>query len=149
VPAKLLFCVIFCLSASAAWRGWTSQGSAPQDARPAISLERTSQQMDITSERPVWEFAFPIKNTGSRRLILNELDLSCGCGEQIRQTIIISPGETEELTVTLDTRATMGRPEVIARYLTNDPSLPQFDLTVRATVGGVLGNGDTNSHDDF
>jgi hypothetical protein len=145
VNVKRLLVATLCVSAgavclaNASWPAWTATRTPQSEDRPVISLRQTSHEIGQTAERRVWNCLFPIMNAGSRRLILNELDLSCGCGEQVRQTIIIPPGETQVLTVTLDTRQASGDTEAIARYLTNDPSLPRFDLTVRATVGDDVG----------
>jgi hypothetical protein len=67
-------------------------------------------------------------------LVINEIDLECGCRDPIRRTILVPPGETVEANVTLDTRFATGPIEKIASFTTSDPTQPRFDLTVRAWV---------------
>ena len=90
-------------------------------------LGRTSTQQ----ERRV---PIQIRNVGTRRLVVNAVDAGCGCGDPIRKTVIIPPGESVEVTVTLDTRFATGPVENIATFTTSDPAHPLFDLTVRAWV---------------
>jgi hypothetical protein len=79
---------------------------------------------------------FRIRNVGTRRLVINEVDAACGCGELISKTTIIPPGKSLEVTVTLDTRFANGPVENVATFMTSDPGHPRFDLTVRAWVEG-------------
>jgi hypothetical protein len=107
------------------------------DARPnAASLVMSDRVRDLgpTSIREERGVSFPIRNAGTRRLVLNELDQQCGCGDRVQRTILVAPGETVEVNVPLDTRFATGAVENSASFTTNDPAHPRFKLTVRAFV---------------
>jgi hypothetical protein len=86
------------------------------------------------SARQEQRVPFEIHNAGTRRLVLNEVDVDCGCGDPIRKTVIVPPGRSVDLTVTLNTRFVTGPIQKIASFATSDPARPRFDLTVRAWV---------------
>ena len=91
-------------------------------------------ELGVLSPGEVREIALPIVNKGSRRLVLNEVDSGCQCGDRIRRTILIPPGATEEVIVGIDTRFATGAIEASTSFTTNDPAQPRFDLIVRAWV---------------
>jgi hypothetical protein len=82
----------------------------------------------------VWSVPFQIRNSGTRRLIINEIDATCGCGDPVRVTHIIPPGDGIEVNLSLDTRTATGSVEEVASYTTSDPAHPRFELVVRAWV---------------
>lgn len=77
---------------------------------------------------------FQIGNAGTRRLVLNELDLECCCGDHALRTILVAPDKTVEIQVPFHTRCETGLVERIVSFTTNDPAQPRLDLTVRAMV---------------
>lgn len=82
---------------------------------------------------------FQVRNAGRRRLVISELDQSCGCGDRVRRTFLIPPGGAGEVDVVLDARLA-GRPtESTAMFTTNDPTHPRFTLTVRALASETVG----------
>jgi hypothetical protein len=111
--------------------------SAPSvnGAQPAVvSLTNTHRDLGPTSQRKLWEAAFAVHNAGGQRLVVNQLDTACDCGERSLRTFLVAPGETVDLIVTLDTRLGGGEVENVASFTTNDPQRPRFDLTLRAIV---------------
>ena len=101
---------------------------------PALVLPKNVRDLGRVSTRQEWRVTFPIRNAGARRLVLNELDVGCDCSDGVQRAILVAPGETAELEVTLDTRFATGCVENIATFTTSDPAHPRFDLTVRAWV---------------
>lgn len=89
-----------------------------------------------TSVRKEWKVDFPVRNTGTRRLVLNEVNSDCDCGAGLGRTTIIPPGETRDVTLTLDTRLASGPIEATANFTTSDPALPVLNLTVHAWLVG-------------
>jgi hypothetical protein len=100
----------------------------------SLVLPKTVRDLGRTSTRQERGVPFQIRNVGTRRLVINEVDAGCGCGDPRRKTVIIPPGESVEVTVTLDTRFANGPVENIATFTTSDPGHPRFDLIVRAWV---------------
>lgn len=96
-------------------------------AEPTRDLGHTTVQRELG-------VIFPIRNNGMRRLVLNEVDRQCQCGDRARRTIVIPPGATDEVTVILDTRFAAGPIEATAAFTTNDPRRPTLMLTARAWV---------------
>lgn len=101
---------------------------------PSLFLPETARDLGLTSTRQEWPIRFQICNVGRRRLVINEVDACYGCGNAIRNQIIVPPGETVEVTVNLDTRYARGPIKNIVSFTTNDPEQPRFNLTVRAHV---------------
>jgi hypothetical protein len=108
--------------------------SQPQPLRASLNLPTHICELGHTSIQKEWRIPFQIRNSGTRRLVVNEADRDCGCGNRSSRTILVPPGETTELTVTLDTRFAAGPIEAIAAFTTNDPARPRFNLIVRAQV---------------
>lgn len=77
---------------------------------------------------------FKLVNQGKRRLVINEVTSGCGCCEPEQKAVCISPRETVEIIVRIDTRSETGVFNKVTTFTTNDPSQPQFDLTVSASV---------------
>jgi hypothetical protein len=106
----------------------------PGSLAATVSLASTHRDLGTTSESNLWEVAFPVHNIGGRRLVVNQLDTTCDCSERSLKTILVAPGETVDLIVTLDTRMANGEVENIASFTTSDPNHPYLHLTVRAVV---------------
>ena len=106
-------------------------GAAPQ---ASLSLANTVRDLGPVSDQKEWEIAFPVRNAGARRLVLNEVDLACDCGDPTLRTIVVQPRETVNLVVRLNSRSAVGPVENVASFTTNDKSCPRLNLTVRATV---------------
>lgn len=100
----------------------------------AIAIPTTTQDLGIISDDKILKTSFLVRNIGSRRLVVNEVDAACGCGNPVVDTIIIPPGEWGELNVSLDTRFMNGPVENTASFTTSDPERPRMFLTVRGWV---------------
>jgi hypothetical protein len=122
--AVLIVCVV-------AVRAWQCQ---PLPPRASLSLRTDIRDLGHTSIQKERRVSFQIRNSGTRRLVINEASHDCGCANRSARTILIPPGEIGELTVTLDTRFVFGPIETVASFLTNDPVRPRFNLTARARV---------------
>jgi hypothetical protein len=105
-----------------------------QSSPPQIIAASTARDLGHTHVREEQRISFPIRNGGSRRLVLNEMDAGCGCGNPTVRTVIIPPGERREVTLTLDTRFANGLVRQSASFATNDPNRPRFTVSARAWV---------------
>jgi hypothetical protein len=106
---------------------WRSKGDGP-----SLKIAKTNLDLGSLSQSSLHKATFLIENRGTRRLVLNEL--GCGCGETVRDAILIPPRQSEEVTIGLDTQFAWGEIEKKVQFSTNDVAQPQIELTVRAQV---------------
>jgi hypothetical protein len=110
----------------------TDRALTPEGPIPV--LERDLWDFGVVPSGPTLVTLFPIKNVGGRRLIVRRRTSSCECVAGDQDTIILQPGESTEITATLDTRELEGAFQLELPYTTSAPNLPKFTLYVRATV---------------
>ena len=96
-------------------------------------------RVDLGVVRPseTREVAFLIENKGLRRLVLNEI--RCGCGSPVREAIVVPPGKSEEVPVSLEIGMESGEVERKVSFATNDTAQPRIDLTVVGHVNEPSG----------
>lgn len=119
---------------SAIQHGFVDNGIAADRAGATVLIPDPVQNLGQVSDRKQWQIMFPVQNCGNVRLVLNELDLECGCGDKSKQTMLVAPGTTMEIAVPFDTRFAAGSVENCVSFTTNDPAQPRVTLTVRAFV---------------
>jgi hypothetical protein len=130
IVAGLLVGLWLARIAVSAWLGFNPPGSTA----PVAELSHTTRDLGTVSQGPVLRTTFPITNAGARRLVLIEhSEGSCDESAEPRQ-VILTPGDSAELEVEVNTALWYGQMEHVVHYTTNDPRLPRFDLTVTATV---------------
>ena len=110
--------------------------------------KRKLRDLGRTTVLKEWEIVFPVRNRGTRRLVLNETASECNCEDRAARTILIPPGETARVSVTLDTRFASGPLQATAAFTTNDPAHPTLTLTVRACVDAPPLPGHSPTDDD-
>ena len=120
----------------------TSRGHA------TVYLADPKRDLGHTTIRKKWGLVFQVQNTGTRRLVLNELDPHCACDDRIRRTIVVPPGKIASVGLTLDTRFTSGPTEVSMSLITNDPAHPRVNLVARAWVDAADVSGHSTADDD-
>jgi len=104
-------------------------GSAPR-----LVLPQSERDLGTVSQAGTIRAAFPIRNAGTRRLVVVEHGEGC-CGEPAEpREIILAPGESTSVEVEVNTAQWHGRVQHVVHYTTNDPELPRFALTVTANV---------------
>jgi len=101
---------------------------------PVLYVANPTVELGVLSPGDVREVAFPIVNKGNRRLVINEIDRGCGCGEPVRRTMLIPPGAAEDWVVSIDTRFETRAFEKLTSFTTSDPAQPRFDLLVKSSV---------------
>lgn len=100
----------------------------------AIELAETRRDFGPVPAGDPLTATFHVRNAGTRRLVLNE-EICGSCEEDpAEQTILIPPGASQELTVTLETAGLAGRILQDRRFTTNDPHTPQFTLSLLAEI---------------
>jgi hypothetical protein len=83
------------------------------------------------------QVVYRIANRGDRRLIINEIDRGCGCGDPVRRTWLIPPAATRDVAISIDARHQSGAIEKTTSFTSNDPAQPRFDLLINASVDPV------------
>ena len=135
---RLMFIIllVFCWigGSSAIRHGFVENEKSSTRKRAIILIPQPVQTLGQISDRKVWQMLFSVQNQGNARIVLNESDLECGCGENPKRTLIIPPGETMQIAVPLDTRFSAGPVENRVSFTTNDPTQPRITLTARAFV---------------
>ena len=113
---------------------YRSQSISRGQPTPVLHVANAIVELGVLSPGDLREVAFPIVNKGNRRLVINEIDRECRCGEPVRRTLVIPPGVAEDLVVSIDTRFEAGAFEKLTSVTTNDPARPRFDFLVKASV---------------
>lgn len=117
--------------------GIALRDSVPAVPRPTgalLTLTNTTRDLGKISTQEELHVSFPIRNSGTRRLVLNALDSDCGCSLPSQHTILVAIGETIDIDVPLDTRFATGSVQNNISFTSNDPAHPHFQLTVRAFI---------------
>jgi hypothetical protein len=107
--------------------------STPPD-HPVLELTEENRDLGHTELQNELKIPFRVTNRGGRRLVINQFDADCGCGSPGQDTIIIPPGQSRDVFVTLDTRFETGLVERKSSFSTSDPNHPEFVLTARTNV---------------
>lgn len=111
--------------------------SPREESTAVLYLPKQELDLGIVQWRGEREVTFSVLNKGQRRLVINEVDNECACGQPVRRTVIIPPGGVENLVVNIDTRSKSVDFENLASFTTNDVAQPRFDLRVRASVAST------------
>jgi hypothetical protein len=99
-----------------------------------VQLENSRHDFGTVRKGQNLEATFPLRNSGSQRLLIRKLSASCECLSGPTVEAILQPKETEPLTVHLDTTKATGHLESKLTYHTSDPDCPVLTLTVSADI---------------
>lgn len=114
--------------------GITEPLRADVPARPVLDFEHTNGEFGTVVEGAVLSTTFTLRNLGTRRLVVNE-EVCRPCGSTgAPRTVIVKPGDSANITVSVDTNGVSGRLRHLRHYTTNDPDNPRFEILVSATV---------------
>ena len=106
------------------------------DARgvPHLRLAEARQELGtVAADKPA-RAKFQVANDGTRRLVIRrETGHCCGRGGP-EEITIVPPGDSATLVVEVETTGIRGGLQQEIVYATNDPKMPQFRLTVVASV---------------
>jgi hypothetical protein len=127
-----LTCLCFFTARCISWAARWSNAAHPPAAQVQIAgSSRDLGRILCGSEHTV---AFLIRNAGTRRLVINEIESACGCASAVGRTIIVPPGDSVDVSVTLRASQVPGPIERVANFTTNAPGTSRFQLAVRAQV---------------
>ncbi|MFQ6675743.1 MAG: DUF1573 domain-containing protein [Fidelibacterota bacterium] len=104
---------------------------------PRIEIIPDSHDFGVVPYRAVAKY-FTLKNRGGSLLRITGLSTSCGCTEATVEKEELLPGEETRLLVTFDpnlmSEPVVGKIYRVVYVTTNDPSLPEAEIEIRATV---------------
>jgi hypothetical protein len=103
-------------------------------AQPVAILPITTHDFGRVPAGQALVAHFPLKNDGRRRLIVRQRTSSCECVSGDQETVVLQPGESSEITATLDTETLNGGYQMELSFTTSAPNLPSFKLTLLADV---------------
>ena len=112
-------------------------GQAPHPDSAILVLDRDLWDFGVVRPGTTFVTHFTLRNVGRRRLIARQQSSSCECVAADQNTIILQPGQSTEITATLDTQNLRGGYQMELHFTTSAPNLPKFKLTLLADVDGV------------
>lgn len=117
-------------------RSLVACGFAAGKRQPVPQVVLATDQWDCgaVSAGTTVQATFSVRNAGSHRLILVGEQRSCECVAGRQPNVVVEPGQTAQLVVTLDTAGLLGPVRREIEYRTNDPERPLVRLTVLANV---------------
>ncbi|HEX6736671.1 MAG TPA: DUF1573 domain-containing protein [Vicinamibacteria bacterium] len=92
-----------------------------------VDLGRVLTRRTLT--RPI-----QVRNAGTADLVIERVTSSCDCAVAKGYESVVKPGRSITLRLSLDTRANPGRVVRSLLVHSNDPTRPQVELRVEATV---------------
>lgn len=107
--------------------------SVPVDAAATVGLATGEKHFGTVAPGQRLQGGFPVRNNGTRRLILHQEGASC-CGQAAPEPLVIPPGQTARVPVDVLAPKQPGPFEHAVSFTTNDPNRPRFKFMVRALV---------------
>jgi hypothetical protein len=103
--------------------------------RPAaLAIWTTEHDFGTVTAGPVLDHVFEVRNTGDRRLVLQEVSASCSCGGASKAPLIIEAGATGLIRARLETAKIRGPMKIDVRYRSSDPERPSVTFSLLADV---------------
>ncbi len=108
-------------------------------ARPPGKIELSADEFDFGTvpNTEAVNQVFQVRNVGQGELEITGVSTSCGCTTAEIGSHSLSPGDETDLTVTYDPQAHGGATGEFMRLVyvrSNDPDIPEANLTIRVTV---------------
>lgn len=114
-------------------------GAADAQAGGKIVAVEAVHDFGTVTEGDTVKNTFVIKNDGPNLLKVERVQTSCGCTVAELKTKEIAPGATGEIDVAFNTQGRPGDQSKIITVLSNDPTTPRLNLTIKAKVETLLG----------
>jgi thiosulfate sulfurtransferase len=113
------------------WLGLASSGA------PQLAVDLATYEFPDTVEGMAVAHVFILSNIGDRELVIESAGSSCSCTKITTELAAnrIQPGQSVELYALLDTNGISGRDPKQVAVMSNDPTRPEFTLTM---VGNVI-----------
>ncbi len=105
--------------------------------RPTLELPEQEYDFGTINEGVEVRHTFPMHNSGRKRLEIKTAFSTCGCTVPHIKQREISPGQTGELEVMLDTSMKQGNVTKPIEIRSNDPENPVVTIYIKANVRGA------------
>ena len=120
-------------------QGATPSPSPATAAGPRIVVDPVRVDLGRVLTRRILTRPIQVRNAGAQDLVIDRVTSSCNCTVAQGYDTVVKPGRSTTLRLSLDTRDTPGRVVRSLLIHSNDPTRPQVELRVEATV--VKGGG--------
>lgn len=105
-----------------------------QRISPKIFFEENSFDFNDVKQNQTIKHEFILKNTGTAKLVLRDVKSSCECMATLPLKNIIEPDDSTVISVVFKTANKIGYQRQHAYVFSNDPSKPEYRLTIDANV---------------
>jgi hypothetical protein len=100
---------------------------------PRIEIDNEQRDMGTVPKGEKIDVVFNVKNTGGEDLIISDARPSCGCTVASFDKVI-KPGQAGKIEAAIDTQNFQGPIVKSVTVVSNDPTRPQLNLTIKANV---------------
>lgn len=104
---------------------------------PKAAVAEPIKDMGLVPKGDKIAHDFEIRNEGTTPLEITEARAACGC-TVAKFDRTIAPGQTGKVSLEIDTATFNGPTSKGVTVFTNDPAMPQIELTVRANVEPII-----------
>ncbi len=100
----------------------------------ALVVEATVIQLEEVPPGKRCSTVFKLHNTGSRRLVINQLAVGACCGNVVHDSLILPPHTTREWSLDIQAPFEPGPFKVTTKFTSSDPKHPRFELVANGVV---------------
>lgn len=136
LPAVTVLAAVAAVYTAVAFCRGPATGNSPT-ARPILYIPQATREVECPAPLERQVVPFVIENRGTRRLLVNQHGCSSCGSNQEEQTVIIRPGSSGTLLVSIEPNPSGERLVSRVNFDCNDPLCPRFQLTV---IGRVANN---------
>jgi len=109
-----------------------ANGKPQKTAR--ISVDENQHNFGTTKEGTVLGWDLGIKSTGDTTLVIDDVQISCGCTAALLSNDELKPGEEGHIKIELDTSRMKGKKSRTIAIVSNDPFNPRMVITLFVDV---------------
>ena len=96
-----------------------------------MQLASSAIAIKYNESQPSVDAVFKIKNLGSRRLVVNPRETNCDCTVGKQAAIVVAPGDSDELRLSLSMEKLRDRDLITFSLGTNDPKQPFVPVSIQ------------------
>ncbi len=139
VCMKLMAVLVMAASGQTAPLVYSNNSNTDKDGPMLYIAERFVDVGDVR-EGKVAEATYVIENRGTRDLVIESVQASCGCTtvKLTEEEKVIKPGSNRKLVARFDSTGRLGRQRKTIVVKSNDPLEPQVNLTLLANVETIF-----------
>ena len=102
-----------------------------QPLAAVMQLASSAISVQYSETQPTVDAVFEIKNLGDRRLVVNPRETNCDCTVGKQAAIVVLPGESDELRLSLSMERLRFRDQITFSLGTNDPDQPTVPVSIQ------------------